>query len=461
MPNTYGRVLITTLAWGVLAFGAVYPWAYWPLATACLALGVWGIVATQAWEDPRTRTLAIAVGAVIVAAGLQLVALPYSLIGRLSPALDRFFRDYELGYHPSALHTLSLSPAATLVAWALLVAFGTLLIGLVRGIRLVRPEWLVCQIMGLGMGMALVGIVIRAFHNEKDPRVYGFWQPMNGGNPFGPFVNRNHFAGWMVMMLPVVAMYSFALLQKSLAERGGHIRSGWASWGSSVEGNRFLLVAFASLIMGASLALTGSRSGVASFAIAVLVMIFFIVSRVRGRKKQFVAAGYLALVLVGAIGWAGFGMVASRFGKAGGELEGRFAAWRDTVQIMHDFPVFGVGLGSYGRAMLVYQTADRHAMYQQAHNDYLQVAAEGGLLIGIPALALLVVIGLGIVRRLRSDDDIITFWIRRGAVAGLIGIAAQSIVEFSLQMPGNTAWFVLLLALALHRSRPAQNANRV
>jgi hypothetical protein len=69
-------------------------------------------------------------------------------------------------------------------------------------------------------------------------------------------------------------------------------------------------------------------------------------------------------------------------------------------------------------------------------------------------------------RRLRShDDDTMTRWMRAGAVAGLIGIAAQSTVEFSLQMPGNTVMFVLLLALALHRpqraARRLSHAHRV
>ena len=133
------------------------------------------------------------------------------------------------------------------------------------------------------------------------------------------------------------------------------------------------------------------------------------------------------------------------------------------MTIIRDFPVFGTGLGTYERAMLLYQTKGREVMYAEAHNDYLQIAAEGGLLVGVPVIATLVVIGIIIRRRLvAGDDDPLTYWIRVGAVAGLAGIAAQSIVEFSLQMPGNRVMFVLLLALAMHRpSRRSVHANRV
>jgi O-antigen ligase len=116
--------------------------------------------------------------------------------------------------------------------------------------------------------------------------------------------------------------------------------------------------------------------------------------------------------------------------------------------------------------MLVYQTAGRPVMYAQAHNDYLQVLAEGGAIVAVPAAVLIVLIATGIRRRIAMGSDPASYWIRAGAVAGLAGIAAQSAVEFSLQMPGNTVMFVLLLAIALHRSRsdsrpPAAVRHRV
>jgi O-antigen ligase len=101
-------------------------------------------------------------------------------------------------------------------------------------------------------------------------------------------------------------------------------------------------------------------------------------------------------------------------------------------------------------------------MYVQAHNDYLQVIAEGGLLVSVPVAIVVGLVVTGIRRRLSSgQDDRVTVWIRLGAVAGLLGIAAQSLVEFSLQMPGNAVLFVVLMAIALHRPDRALHATRV
>ncbi|MDO8677214.1 MAG: hypothetical protein Q7R30_01425 [Acidobacteriota bacterium] len=55
-------------------------------------------------------------------------------------------------------------------------------------------------------------------------------------------------------------------------------------------------------------------------------------------------------------------------------------------------------------------------------------------------------------RRFREDVGSI-WWIRMGAVIGLVAIALQSIAEFSLQMPGNAALFAVVAGLAIHDDR--------
>jgi O-antigen ligase len=452
---------MATIAWGVLAFGAVYPWAYWPLSAGAAALGAWGFAVTRAWGDPRILKLGGALTLLVVAISTQIVALPYEFVTSVSPGVDRFLRAYHFAYRPLVLHPFSLAPEATVVVLCLAIALSLLLLGLLRIVRHLPLEWLIGQLMGLGVALALFGIVQKAFLDPRAPLLYGFWSPRDGGNPFGPFVNRNHFAGWMTMVLPMVAMHAWAIVRQSEG-RLREERSGRLRWFATVDGNRVLLIGFSALVMAMALVFTGSRSGVGSLSVAALVMLLFIFRRLPGRGSRVAAASYIGVVLLGAVAWAGSGMVVSRFAMVPAEVGGRLAAWRDTATIVEDFPVFGVGLGAFGRAMLVYQSEGRDTMYAQAHNDYLQLAAEGGLVVGIPAAVVALLVIGGIRRRLRSsDDDPTTFWIRRGAVAGLAGIAAQSLVEFSLQMPGNAALFVVVLAVALHRPRSPHHARRV
>ena len=463
MMNGLGFALIAILAWGVLAFGAVYPWAYWPLAAASAVFGAWGLAYTHGWRDPRIRTLAYAVTVILAAIVVQIVALPYSLVGRLSPSLDEFFRNYRVAYVAPDYHSLSLDAGATFVNFCLAGAFGTLLVGLTRTVRYLRLDWVTGQVMGLGVALAVVGLVQKAayFGRIDDGPIYGFWTGLESGDPFGPFLNRNHFAGWMLMVAPLVASYAWALAQVSRRDdfRG---TSDVFRWLISMDGNRVLLVAIATLLLGVSVIISGSRSGMAGFAVVIVALGYFVVGSVTGRSKRMVVVTALVALLGTAVVWAGAETVVARFGRVSGDIGGRLGAWNDTLRIIDDFPVAGTGLGGYREAMYVYQTADRFRMYAQAHNDYLQLAAEGGVLVGVPAVILLVVVVLGIRRRLRAgDDNVLTYWLRRGAVAGLVGIAAQSLVEFSLQIPGNTVMCVLLLAITLHRPVSRTDAHRV
>jgi O-antigen ligase len=445
------RLLIAAIAWGALAFGGVYAWAYWPLAWACALLGMNAMAFTRAWQDQRVRGLAVALGVVALAIAIQLVALPYWVLLWLSPAFDRFFREYQLVYHPASLHALSIDPTSTFVALVLFISFALLLIGLVCLMRRMDLEWLVTGVMGIGLALSVVGIVHKAFLNPE--LVYGFWKPQQSGNIFGPFINRNHFAGWMLMALPVVVGYGWTVLARATKPQA----AGWAAWlrwMTTIDASRFVRVAFCALLMGIALVLTGSRSGIASLVVAILVFGYFAMRQARERRVRMLVATYLAALLLGAVIWASIDTATGRFLLMRAESPVPLKAWQDTLDIVSDFTWFGTGIGTYAQAMLVYQTSGRPVMYAQAHNDYLQLLAEGGLLVAVPAAILVVVVVEGVRRRLTTPgEEPLIYWLRIGAVAGLAAIATQSVVDFSLQMPGNRVLFVLLLAIALHRPR--------
>jgi O-antigen ligase len=93
------------------------------------------------------------------------------------------------------------------------------------------------------------------------------------------------------------------------------------------------------------------------------------------------------------------------------------------------------------------------AHYIEAHNDYLQLLVEGGWLVAVPALVLVGLFVWEVRRRFReARDDRTGYWLRLGAVTGLVAIALQEVMEFSLQMPGNAALFTLLAAIAIRRA---------
>src|SRR5690606_41114832 len=137
-------------------------------------------------------------------------------------------------------------------------------------------------------------------------------------------------------------------------------------------------------------------------------------------------------------------------------LNVRLGPWRDAVSVIRDFWLTGTGMNTYAQAMIVYQRFGvGWAHYSQAHNDYLQVLAEGGLLVGVPASLALLAVAIEIGRRFRhTRRGSTSWWLRSGAVVSLLAIAVQETVEFTLQIPGNAVLFALVVAVAIHESPP-------
>jgi O-antigen ligase len=462
-------VLATLLvvAWGALAFGSPYPWAYAPLAAASALLG-----AALLWSDRRsTRRSAagpvlIALGVVAAGAAVQLAPLPPGLRETISPSSTALLDAVDLRFAaerlqpdaPPLLHPLTISTPATATALGLLLAFSLLLWGLTGRLSRAGVESLARSLVGLGLLVAVIGIVQKAVlgdHAFGGMRIYGFWEPTyKVTTPFGPFVNKNHFAGWMLMAIPLALGYVFGVAEVGMR----HVRHGWRNrllWLSSPHGGRLQLVCFVTLVMTVALLMTKSRSGIGCFVVAMALAAVPAIRQQREWKGRLVVVGALAALAVVALSWSRVDVVA-RFSSAGpndASLALRRAAWHDTLAISRDFPLVGTGLNTFGLAMTKYQTALTDMRFKEAHNDYLQILAEGGLLLGVPALAAMGLFGRGVWKRFRERrDDRLSYWIRFGATTGVVAIALQSLVEFSLQMPGNAVFFVVLCAMALHRA---------
>src|SRR4051812_46106750 len=126
-------LLVAALAWGAFAFGAVYPWAYWPLAGVVGALSILSLQGAGVWRSLRLKLLIIALALFAVAAALQLVPVPFRWLALLSPRVHDVVATFDLGAgaYPDR-HPLSIAPRLTLTGLALFVSFALLIIGSTR-----------------------------------------------------------------------------------------------------------------------------------------------------------------------------------------------------------------------------------------------------------------------------------------------------------------------------------------
>jgi O-Antigen ligase len=454
--------VVAVVAWGALAFGGVYPWAYTPLAIGCAIVGI-AALAVGARGGPRIGALAAALAAIGIAAALQLAPLSPRIFALVSPGGDAFLRAYDFSYQLGAAgstpaHSISIAPNKTALGLALYAGLAIFLLGTTRLLSRRGAGIVVSALVWFALVLSVIGIGQAALLTDKEGivrQIYGFWQPRFGGTPFGPFVNRNHFAGWTIMLLPLAIASACAAWEEGSRAGAADIRDR-VSWLSSRAAAGAVLMPFAAVVMGVALLMTQSRSGMAAFAAATLMFAWVLVSRQRTVRARMIVSLIVVVLFGGAVAWAGLDRIARRVAAAPEDAKsptGRLQVWSDGLRIARDFPLTGSGLNTFGTAMAVYQTGDRHLQYQEAHNDYLQIAAEGGLLLGVPVCVALWIVVREVRRRFReAPREGTTYWLRVGAVIGLLAIGLQSLVEFSLQMPGNAALFAVVAAVALHRS---------
>jgi O-antigen ligase len=269
-------------------------------------------------------------------------------------------------------------------------------------------------------------------------RIYGMFDTP-GHVLFGSYVNTNHYAGLMEMLIPVAILY--------IPER--HRRHSVAA---------LTLLILAATVAVASLLLSGSRGGLivlSAETVIAMALRRWGARRAEGRSLvTAVAAIILAAVLL--FSWVDTGWASKRLGlvvNAGAPALGEWAGFRksltlDSLRIFRAHPVLGVGLGSFETAYPGYQSFPSDLWIDYAHNDYVQAIAETGLvgaLLILSALALFLRIAFGDLRhRLRPEGG----WIRLGAAIGCCGLLVHSFFDFNLHIPANAAWFAVLAGMA-------------
>lgn len=456
VPSYFAVLILAVVAWGAFTFGAVYQWAAVPLFWASGAIGLLGLIAPGTSRPGRLNAaLAAGLALVAAAAAAQLVPLDAATLARLTPNTHAFLTQYVVGY-PDVVtaHPLSIRPVATRYGLAAFASFSLLLLGAARGLGRRSARTLAGGLLAVGFALALTGIVQSGLSGRglASSRIYGLVTAAHA-SPFGPFLNRNHFAGWMLLALPVGLGLFIGQVARGMRGAGPTLRER-VLWFSSPQASRVVLAGLAVLVMGVSLVLTFSRSGIGGFATALALSAFFVIRRQSRGSRRAVALSYVAVLLALSLGWAGLDAIVARFADLQGTgLNGRLGVWGDAWRVVRAFPWTGTGLNTFSEAMEVYQTFEMTTHTMEAHNDYLQLLADGGLLLALPALIAIILLGREIRRRFReARDDTTSYWLRVGATTALVAIAVQETVEFSLRLPGHGVLLAAVVAVALHRS---------
>lgn len=435
----------------VIIFGAVDVWALGLLSALVGAVGILWL--TDSWRSGEfrfsTSPLQIPLGGLIVIGLVQL--LPFRGAGDASGLL---------GIPLS--NALSFAPTQTRFAVVQLVTYAVFFAAALSfiGTRS-RLQKTVVTVIVFGAAIAFFAVLQQLANLEG---IYGLRQNANAFT-FGPYVNRHHFAALMEMPIALTLALFF---------------------GNATTKNKRIFLLLAAAVMGIAIILTGSRGGLISF---VAILVFVVAANVLRRKSRdeidaddggddeprtkfrrslTLIGGGLALIfgLLGAVIMLGADEALLRSSgltlDTGDISNGRSHFWATALKIIGDYPILGTGLDSFGAAFTRYDTWNGTVRVEQAHNDYLQILADAGVLGLLCVLSFIVLLFKTSLRIITKSSDNFRRSTALGALAGCLGLVIHSIFDFPLRTPANGYFFLIFAVLAtanINYSKPARRKN--
>ena len=399
--------LVTIFLLAPLAFGAVEIWSAAILETASVILiSVWGL------RQVRTGTLILtgnpvffpmcAFGAVVL---LQLLSGTTSYGHATSAALMLF----------------------AMYACACFLITQTLT-------RTTHVRIIATILTGFGTCIALFAVLQSLSSNGK---IYWVRSPRFGGWIYGPYVNHNHYAGLMEMLAPIPLVFAFS--------KYAHGRKRW-------------IAAAAAAFMGATIFLSGSRGGMAAYALQIALFFWFLF-RERTRSGVALVLGAFLLVALLSVAWIGGSEVTERIStvashkqvEIGSDI--RFMIDRDSLHMFAKRPILGWGLGTFADVYPQFRSFYTNQLVNRAHNDYLELLTDTGILGFAVGIWFLIATLRPAIRKARTWSGDVNGAVSLAALLGISGILVHSFVDFNLQIPANAMLFYVLCAIGAADTR--------
>jgi hypothetical protein len=392
--------LVCLFAFSVLAFGAVEVWSQSLLEIgASILLISWAVIV---YRDKQST--------------IRWNPLNWPLLGFIAVGV------VQLAFHWTP------NPFLTRLELLRLAAYFIIFFLTAQAFReradLVKLAWF---LIVLGFSVALLGIIQ---HFTSEGNIYWYRQLLQGGDVFGPFVNRNHFAGFIELVAPVGLAF--------LVFRGS-------------RRDLFPMVSLLTVVPVGALILSGSRGGIASFAFEVGVLVLLARTRRGPEGARLIAISIVVLAAFVLIAWLGAAKQIGRFSKTrvGDVSLGRRASMlRGAEHIFFEHPVKGAGLGTIVDVYPRYETVYDGRVVDHIHDDYMEALAETGLLGGWCGMAFLWLLYREARRTFTAEQGHFSRAIHAAGITAVCGLLVHSSVDFNLHIPSNALLFLLQVYLA-------------
>jgi O-antigen ligase len=438
------------LVWLPIPLGSNRPWAW-----TVMEVGVFALVAAwlAAWAFGRAKPNDVlkrmwpawaALGAWVGVQALHVVPLPAGLVSLLSPSsahIHALARDAGL---QADWVTLSIDPHASRVSLLKTLAHAGVLFLAVALCATRSRVLLFAQILVYAAVVQSAYAVL--MHLSAIDQVWFGSSIRHMDYASGTYVNRNHLAGFLEMTLAIGIGLLIAGLSDRSADTWKKFMRQTLEWILSPK----MVLRLSLCVLVIALTTTHSRMGNGAFfaSLTIAGIIGIALSRYATRNTVLLLASLIVIDLVVVGSWFGVEKLVKRVQETTMEdVQQREEPTAAAMNLIRDYPVFGAGPGSFYLAFPPYRTEKITAFFDHAHNDYIQFAAESGIL-GLAILGVFVILTLAAAIRAQwQRRDPLMRGMSFACIMGVTSILIHSWVDFNLQIPANAALFMVLCAL--------------
>ncbi|HUJ32987.1 MAG TPA: O-antigen ligase family protein [Candidatus Acidoferrum sp.] len=430
------------------AFGGTEPVSFAVVEILFFAVAAWAVIRPKRIPvSVQLRQFAVpaALTAVVL---LQLIPFPASLV----PGWLR-----GQSYSGSRFVTLSVAPYSSrsdfLILLACLIAlFFAYAVGQDRD----RKRRLILALMALGTAEAFYGLIQYLMNWQ---RIFWYAKKYDLEEATGTYINRNHFAGFLEMILPFAIAFALYEGEKLAAARGQHAGE-TRRWAARPNAAKVVLWLAVAMVVMAAIVFSRSRMGMVA-ACASLAVVFGLKATEKRRAAAVLGAAFVVLSICFAA-WIGVRPALDRFANMRGEFSGdesRLSMWPGTLRLIGEHPIIGTGLGTFPVVYTTVQTTFLTQFVNHAHNDYLEISSD----IGIPAATLLFgsifFVLARAVRNFLHGEGKYGRAVSLACAGSIVAMLLHSATDFNLHIPANALLFALILGLAMASTQKAASVE--